>query len=191
MQFNANNFLRAFSLIGRTNASPTPARRQKERDESGIEFGIHPIATTHITGQITGHESYHNPMNQNPLNKGMIEQNSIGIGEISGDMVEERAKELAMIAGRPLTNQDRNQSLRELTGGDEMDARQAMFESFPEDKRWDPIPVSTGHQAEVSASEEEDEDGHGQTAQLFEEGVSEAAHDQMRQAAQTTKGKGF
>lgn len=122
-------------------------------------------------------------MNQNPLTKGMIEENSTGIGEISEEMIAERADELAMIAGRPTTSQDREQALRELTGGDEMDARQAMFEAIPEDKRWEPIPSSTGHQAEESASEEEDEEGQGQTAQLFEEGVSEAAHDQMRQAA--------
>lgn len=122
-------------------------------------------------------------MNQNPLTKGMIEENSTGIGEISEEMIAERADELAMIAGRPTTSQDREQALRELTGGDDMDARQAMFEAIPEDKRWEPIPSSTGHQAEESASEEEDEEGQGQTAQLFEEGVSEAAHDQMRQAA--------
>lgn len=122
-------------------------------------------------------------MNQNPLTKGMIEENSTGIGEISEEMIAERADELAMIAGRPTTSQDREQALRELTGGDEMDARQAMFEAIPEDKRWEPIPSSTGHQAEESASEEEDEEGQGQSAQLFEEGVSEAAHDQMRQAA--------
>ena len=122
-------------------------------------------------------------MNQNPLNKGMIEENSAGIGEISGEMVAERARELALIAGRPVTNQDRDQAIRELTGGADMDDRQAMLEAIPEDKRWDPVPGSTGHQAEESASEEDDEDGQGQSAQLFEEGVSEAAHDQMRQAA--------
>lgn len=122
-------------------------------------------------------------MNQNPLTKGMIEENSTGIGEISGEMVAERAKELALIAGRPVTKEDSEQALRELTGGDGMDARQALFESFSEDERWNPIPSSTGHQAEESASEDEDEDGQGVSAQLFEEGVNEAAHDQMLQAA--------
>lgn len=122
-------------------------------------------------------------MNQNPLTKGMIEENSTGIGEISGEMVAERAKELSLIAGRPVTKEDSEQALRELTGGDGMDARQALFESFSEDERWNPIPSSTGHQAEESASEDEDEDGQGNSAQLFEEGVSEAVHDQMLQAA--------
>ena len=122
-------------------------------------------------------------MNKNPLNKGMIENNSAGIGEISGEMVLERAEELALIAGRPLTREDREQALRELTGGDGMDTSQALLESVSEDERWDPIPGSTGHQAEESASEDEDEDGQSESAQLFEEGVSEAAHDQMLQAA--------
>lgn len=122
-------------------------------------------------------------MNKNPLNKGMIEENSAGIGEISGEMVAERARELALIAGRPVTGQDSEQALRELTGGDGMDPKQALLESLTEDERWDPIPSSTGHQAEESASEDEDEDGQGKNAQLFEEGVSEAAHDQMLQAA--------
>lgn len=122
-------------------------------------------------------------MNKNPLNKGMLEVNSAGIGEISNEMVAERTKELALIAGRPATKEDGEQALRELTGGDEMDAKQALLESVSEDERWDPVPASTGHQAEESASEDEDDDGRGETAQLFEEGVSEAAHDQMLQAA--------
>jgi hypothetical protein len=128
-----------------------------------------------------------NPMNQNPLAKGMIEENSTGIGEISGEMVVKRAKELALIAGCPVTKEDSAQALRELTGGDGVDARQALFESFSEDERWDPVPGSTGHRAEESASEDEDEDGQGESAQLFEEGVSEAAHDQMLQAARAAK----
>jgi hypothetical protein len=73
------------------------------------------------------------PMNQNPLLKGMIEENSTGIGEISDEMLAERAKELALIAGRPVIRQDSEQALRELTGGDGMDPRQALFESFSED----------------------------------------------------------
>lgn len=128
-------------------------------------------------------------MNKNPLSKGMIEANAVGIGEISAEMVESRAEELALIAGRPVTGEDRDQSLRELNGGDAMDARQAMMESLSEDERWNPVPGSAGHQAEESASETEDEDGQGKSAQLFEEGVSEAAHDRMLQAAIAIKAK--
>jgi hypothetical protein len=118
-------------------------------------------------------------MNSNPVNKGKIEQNSDGIGEVSGEMVAGRAEELALIAGRPVTTEDGEQALRELTGAEEKDALQVSLESLSEDERWDPIGGSTGHQAEEYAGEDEE----SESAKLFEEGVSEAAHDQMLQAA--------
>lgn len=120
-------------------------------------------------------------MHKNPLNKGMIEENADGIGEVSASMVEERAKELALIAARPVTAEDTEQALRELTGGDEKDANQTMLESLAEDDRWAAVPKSTGHQVEESADTVDDEDG--ESAQLFQEGVNEAAHDQMLLAA--------
>lgn len=120
----------------------------------------------------------------NLLSKGMIEENSNGIGEVSDEMISERADELALIAGRPATWEDDEQALRELTGGDDKDAKQAMLELFMEDDRWNPVASSTGHQAEESASEDEEIE----SAQLFEEGVSEAAHNQMLQAAKAAAG---
>ncbi len=128
-------------------------------------------------------------MNKNPLNKGIIEENSEGVGEISGEMVWDRAKELALIDGRPMTNVNYGQALRELTGGNDIDAKQALLESIPEADRWDPVLGSTGHQAPESPSEDEDEDGESESAQLFAEGVSEAEHDQMLQAAIAVKEK--
>ncbi|MFT5905954.1 MAG: hypothetical protein ACI9E1_001559 [Cryomorphaceae bacterium] len=122
-------------------------------------------------------------MNKNSLNKGIIEENSVGIGEISSEMIAARGKELALISGRPMNKEDCEQALRELTGGSEMGEQQAFLESVTEDKRWDPLPGSTGHQIEDLVSEEEDEDGQDENAQLFEEGVREAEHDQMLQAA--------
>ena len=122
-------------------------------------------------------------MNKNPLNKGMIERNAVGIGEISREMVEERASELALIAVRSTSQEDSEQALRELTGGGEMDATQLLLESLSEDERWDPVPGSIGHQVESSAREDEDEEGRSESAQLYEEGVNEAAHDQMLEAA--------
>jgi len=128
-------------------------------------------------------------MNKNPLNKGMIEENSVGIGEISNEMVVQRAEELALIAGRKRTKEDTEQALRELSGGDRIDAKQAFLESAPEEERWDPVPGSTGHEVEESASEDNDADGRSESAQLVEEGVSEAEHDQMLQAARVAKEK--
>ena len=126
-------------------------------------------------------------MNETPLTKGMIEENSIGIGEISLEMVAERAKELALIAGHRVTRAYLEQALRELSGESEIDANQELLESATEDERWNPVPGSTGHQTENSASEDEDEDGRSESAQLFEEGVSEAEHEQMLQEARVAK----
>ena len=45
------------------------------------------------------------------------------------------------------------------------------------------MPGSTGRQAADSLGEDEDAEGRSESAQMFEEGVSEAEHDQMRQAS--------
>ena len=72
-----------------------------------------------------------------------------------------------------------------------MDPQHALLESLPEDKRWDPVPGSTGKQAKESASEDEDEEGRSESAQLFEDGVHEAEHDHMLQAAREAEKKGL
>ena len=40
-------------------------------------------------------------MRKNPLNKGIIMENAAGIGTVTAEMVEARARELAAINGRP------------------------------------------------------------------------------------------
>jgi len=45
------------------------------------------------------------------------------------------------------------------------------------------VPGSEGRRMPESQDEEEDEEGRSETAQLAEEGVGEAEHDQMLQAA--------
>jgi hypothetical protein len=65
----------------------------------------------------------------------------------------------------------------------EMDPQKETSESIPESEGWDPVPGSTGRQAADSLGEDEDVEGRSESAQLFEEGVSEAEHDQMRQAS--------
>jgi hypothetical protein len=123
---------------------------------------------------------------KNPLNKGLIAEKATGIGTVSLEMVEARARELAEIAGRSPSEpseRDYEQAKRELTGEPDVDVEEATLESVPEAERWDPIPGSTGHQAPESLGEDEDSEGRSESAQLFEEGVSEAEHDQMLQAA--------
>src|SRR6266480_3827206 len=125
-------------------------------------------------------------MRRNPLNKGVIMENADGIGTVTPAMVEARARELAVINGRDsskLTKADYQQAKRELTGEEEIDVQQENLESLPESETWDPVPGSTGHQAADSLGEDEDAEGRSESAQMFEEGVSEAEHDQMRQAS--------
>jgi hypothetical protein len=131
-------------------------------------------------------------MNKNPLNKGVLTENSIGIGPVTREMVHLRARELALIAGRvpPHVSQvDYEKAKRELTGESDTDRQDAILDSIPETKRWDPVPGSTGRQAPESASEDEDDEGRSETEQLVDEGAEAAGRDQMLQAAQAAEKK--
>jgi hypothetical protein len=126
-------------------------------------------------------------MRKNPLNKGIIMENAAGIGTVTCEMVEARARELAAINGRPSSEPskaDYQQAKRELTGEDDIDPQQENLESLPESEAWDPLPGSTGRQAAESLGEDEDAEGRSESAQMFEEGISEAEHDQMRRSAE-------
>jgi hypothetical protein len=63
-----------------------------------------------------------------------------------------------------------------------MDRQDEILESLPESKRWDPVPGSDGRMDPEPPSEDEDEEGRNESAQLVEEGVQEAEHDLMVQA---------
>ena len=131
-----------------------------------------------------------NIMNKNPLNKGVLTENAIGIGTVTPAMVETRARELAVIAGRvpPQPSQvDYEQAKRELTGEPEMDLQEAALELIPESEGWDPVPGSTGSHTPDSLGEDEDSEGRSESAQLVEEGIKEAEHDQMLLAARAAQ----
>jgi hypothetical protein len=126
-------------------------------------------------------------MKRNPLNKGIIMENAAGIGTVTAGMVEARARELAAINGRPSSKPseaDYQQAKRELTGEAETDPQEESSESVPESDDWDPVPGSSGRQAAESLGEDEDAEGRSESAQMFEEGVNEAEHDQMLRAAE-------
>jgi hypothetical protein len=126
-------------------------------------------------------------MRKNPLNKGVIMENAAGIGTVTPAMVEARARELAAINGRPSSEPseaDYQQAKRELTGESETDPQEESRESIPESDGWDPVPGSAGRQAADSLGEDEDAEGRSESAQMFEEGITEAEHDQMRRAAE-------
>ena len=129
-------------------------------------------------------------MRKNPLNKGIIMENAAGIGTVTSEMVEARAHELAAINSRPSSEPseaDYQQAKRELTGDTETDPQEESSESIPDSEGWDPVPGSTGRQVADSLGEDEDAEGRSEAAQMFEEGVTEAEHDQMRQASRANE----
>ena len=129
-------------------------------------------------------------MGKNPLNKGVLTDNSTGIGTVTREMVRARARELALLAGHapPQVRQsDYEQAKRELTGEPDIDRQDAILDALPETKRWDPVPGTTGVQTLESPSEDEDDEGRSETEQLVGEGVEEAERDQRLQAAQAAE----
>lgn len=131
-------------------------------------------------------------MEKNPLTKGSIAENFIGIGTVTREMVLKRARELALINGhspKHVSESEYEQAKRELTGGSDIDPKEAVLETVPESGRGDPLPGSTGHKAPESSDEDEDDEGRSEEEQLVEEGVNEAEHDQMLQAAKAAAKK--
>jgi hypothetical protein len=125
-------------------------------------------------------------MKKNPLNTGIIMENADSVGTVTPAMVEARTRELTRINGHPSkpTKADYQQAKRELTGEEEIDAQEENLASVPESEGWDPVPGSTGRQAAESLGEDEDAEGRSEAAQMYEEGIDEAEHDQMRRAAE-------
>ncbi len=130
---------------------------------------------------------------KNLLKNGQMSENGAGLGTVTRGMVKERAIELALIRGHSaeeMSQTDWEQARRELTGGPENDPEETRLESAPESERWDPLPGSQGHKAPESPSDDEDDDGRSESARLVEEGVAEAEHDQMLQAAREEENTG-
>jgi hypothetical protein len=114
-------------------------------------------------------------------------ENADGIGTVTPAIVEARARELAAIIGRDSskpTKADYQQAKRELTGEEEIDLQEENIQSVPESGDWDPVPGSSERRAADSLGEDEDAEGRSEAAQMYEEGINEAEHDQMRRAAE-------
>jgi hypothetical protein len=105
-----------------------------------------------------------------------------GAGKVTFAQVRQRARELAAINGRgphDLLESDYEQARRELGRDPAGDEKMALLEAVPESARWDPVPGTAGHQAlELASDDEEDDDGHNESAQLVEGGMIEAEDDQ-------------
>jgi hypothetical protein len=129
-------------------------------------------------------------MGKNPLSKGILTENFVGVGTVTRAMVHARAVELALISGRRgahVSQADYEQAKRELTGESDIDRQDAILEELPESKRWDPLPGSEGRQAPELPSEDEDSEGRSETEQLVDEGAEEAGRDRMVQAARKSE----
>jgi hypothetical protein len=129
-------------------------------------------------------------MSKNPINKGIIAENFKGVGAVTRDMVHARARELALISGRPaseISQADYEQAKRELTGESDMDRQDEVLESLPESSRADPEPPSPGSEDPEPPGEEDDDEGLNESAQLVEGGVQEAEHDLMVEAEKEAK----
>ena len=127
-------------------------------------------------------------MDKNPLDKGLLSENSVGIGPVSRAMQRQRAIEVAIMDGRSaqdVNKSDWEQAKRELAGDPDGDPNEAILEAAPESVR-DLGPGSESHQVPDAPNEDEDEEGRSESAQLVEEGVNEAERDQMLESARDT-----
>src|ERR1017187_3937339 len=126
----------------------------------------------------------------NPLKEGTLTENSAGIGTVTPKMVRQRAAELALIDGHPVQDVSKSEceeARRELMGEPDTDPIEAALESAPESERWDPVPGATGHKVPATPSDDEDEEGRSDNERLVEEGIAEAEHDHIVQAARAAE----
>lgn len=110
---------------------------------------------------------------------GKITLHGDGLGAASPDMVEKRAREIAMIAERDadeFTDADWDQARRELLGTQDSNAPEETDENAEVVEEWNVVASSRGHRA----PRVEDEENLGE--QLVADGIQEAAHDQMVEA---------
>ena len=125
-------------------------------------------------------------MKIDPPKEAITDINSTGVGTVTNKMARNQAVEWAVIDGRKpqeVSKSDWGQAKRELTGGSDIDPKQALLEFAPDSERWDPLPGSTGHIVTVPSVDGEDDEGRSMGERLVEEGMLEAEHDQMFQFA--------
>jgi hypothetical protein len=110
---------------------------------------------------------------------GKISLHGDGLGAASPDIVEKRAREIALIAERDpddFTDADWDQARRELLGEAGPGAPEETEANAEIVEEWNMVASSTGHRA----PRVEDEENLGE--HLVSDGIEEAAHDQMLEA---------
>lgn len=112
---------------------------------------------------------------------GKISNHGNGLGVPSPDMIEKRAREIAMIDERDpnkFTEGDWEQAHRELTGEHSENAPEENQQTAEVVEEWDMVAADSGHRVPREGLEEEESVGE----ELVEEGLEEATHDQMVEA---------
>ena len=118
-------------------------------------------------------------MNDNSHPAGKISVHGNGFGAPSPTEVEKRAREIALIAERDpneFTDADWDQARRELLGAQVPSAPEETENNAEVVEEWNVVAASRGHHAPRI----EDDESLGE--QLVEDGLEEAAHDQMVEA---------
>jgi|SRR5215813_2518183 len=115
-------------------------------------------------------------MKENQADQGRFTQDAHGVGTVTEEMVLQRARELAVINGRrenDLLDSDIQQARHELTGRERLGPPLTKAEELPEDRRWEPVPISYGNRAPVVPASDEQQFAE----KLTEEGVEDAEKD--------------
>ncbi|MEO7300125.1 MAG: hypothetical protein ABI042_16290 [Verrucomicrobiota bacterium] len=110
-------------------------------------------------------------------NDGKISNHSHGMGTVTRDMVEHRAKELAVINGRAaheFTDNDLQAAKLEMLGIHSA-SEDGESETIAALTRWDEEPGTSGHRVETSNASDE----QSVAERLVQEGVDDAEHDRM------------
>lgn len=112
---------------------------------------------------------------------GKISVHGHGIGAPSPELIERRAREIAMIDERnpnDFTDGDWDQAHRELLGGSSTAAPEENNQNAEVVDEWNVVASDNGHRAPRSGSADDENVGE----ELVSEGLEEAAHDQMVEA---------
>jgi hypothetical protein len=113
---------------------------------------------------------------------GKISDHFKGMGTVTSATVEQRAREIALINGRPPNHYNQDdfmEAKRELTGATADSDGEAEGHMVAGLVTWDEAPDATGHSVEKELPEDE----QSWAAQLVEEGIEEAEHEQMVEGA--------
>jgi hypothetical protein len=112
---------------------------------------------------------------------GKISLHGNGLGVPSPDMVEKRAREIALIDERnpdEFTEADWNQARKELLGAEHPIPQEETRQNADLTEEWPAVAPSKGHRTPRPGVDEEETIGE----HLVADGVEEATHDQMLEA---------